>query len=60
MMLIRLYQPFLWRSLKAANADVRANATQIFFDAFPLVDSSQSKQECETNLQKQFDLIFVS
>lgn len=60
LMLIKLYQPFLWRSLHSANADVRANAAQLFFDSLPLVDVTRSKQECEESLQKQFDLIVVS
>jgi len=35
-MLTSLYEPILWRSIKAANADVRTNATALFFCAFPL------------------------
>ena len=58
-MFIKLYQPFLWRSLRVVNADVRANAAQIFFDAFPLVDGAKCKQECEKNLQDRFDRVVV-
>lgn len=35
-MLARLYEPIIWRSLKAANPCVRANATAVLADAFPL------------------------
>ncbi|XP_067949000.1 condensin-2 complex subunit G2-like [Watersipora subatra] len=56
-MLVNLYKPFLWRSLHAANADVRANAAELFLDAMPLVDTSKTKKECEESLQKQFDIM---
>ena len=58
--LVHLYQPILWRSLTAANHDVRANAAQIFFDAFPLIKPSESRQQMEDDLQMNFDLLFVS
>lgn len=37
-MLNRLYEPILWRSLSAANAEVRLQALLLWTDAFPLHD----------------------
>lgn len=56
-MLLRVYGPILWRSLRCANALVRAQATMLFFDAFPLQDSDASTVESDSVLQKQFDLL---
>ena len=39
----RLYGPILWRSLKAANAKVRANATYVLAEVFPLDQSSHTQ-----------------
>ncbi|NXX40593.1 CNDG2 protein, partial [Tricholaema leucomelas] len=57
-MLCRLYQPILWRALKARNSDVRSNAAFLFVDAFPLRDPSFSKNEMENEIQKQFEELF--
>ena len=54
-MLLRVYGPILWRSLKCANALVRVQATMIFFDSFPLQDETASAAEADVILQKQFD-----
>jgi condensin-2 complex subunit G2 len=35
-MLHRLYEPILWRHLKAANSAVRKNALNLMLDAFPI------------------------
>lgn len=35
-MLCRLYEPILFRSFSATNADVRRNALLLFLDAFPV------------------------
>lgn len=56
-MLLRVYGPILWRSLRCANALVRAQGTMLFFDAFPLQDSDASTVESDAVLQKQFDLL---
>ena len=56
-LLLRLYGPILFRSLRCANAVVRAQATMIFFDAFPLQDTDATTKEAEIILQKQFDLL---
>ncbi|XP_078339811.1 condensin-2 complex subunit G2-like isoform X1 [Crassostrea virginica] len=58
-MLLNLYEPFLWRSLKVANPEVRANATWVLVDAFPLLDPDFNTEEKDTLLQKQFDLLLM-
>ncbi|NXG41011.1 CNDG2 protein, partial [Psilopogon haemacephalus] len=57
-MLCRLYQPILWRALKARNSEVRSNAAFLFVDAFPLRDPSFNKKEMEDEIQKQFEELF--
>lgn len=54
-MFTRLYKPFLWRSLRVANAYVRANAAALLLDAFPLSEPDLDKEEADELLQKQFD-----
>ena len=39
-MLVRLYEPILFRALAASNAGVRRNALQLLLDAFPLLVSA--------------------
>lgn len=56
-MLLRVYGPILWRSLRSANPIVRSQAALIFFEAFPLQSpDTMSAAESEQLLQKQFDL----
>ena len=55
-MLLRVYGPIIWRSLRCANAIVRAQATIIFFDTFPLQNEEAGAAETDALLQKQFDL----
>ncbi|NWV00977.1 CNDG2 protein, partial [Upupa epops] len=57
-MLYRLYQPILWRSLKARNSEVRSNAAFLFVDAFPLRDPSFNNEEMDNEIQKQFEELF--
>jgi hypothetical protein len=38
-MLVRVYEPILFRALAAANPEVRKNALQVMLDVFPLVVS---------------------
>ncbi|NXC67005.1 CNDG2 protein, partial [Anhinga anhinga] len=57
-MLYRLYQPILWRSLKARNSAVRANAAFLFVDAFPVRDPSFNNEEMDNEIQKQFEELF--
>ena len=54
-LLLRIYGPILWRSLCCTNALVRAQATIIFFDAFPLQGNNNTANECDILLQKQFN-----
>ena len=53
--LTRLYQPILWRALKAANPLVRANACSLLASAFPLRNPAEGRQENEELMQQQFD-----
>ncbi|XP_077365081.1 condensin-2 complex subunit G2 isoform X2 [Festucalex cinctus] len=55
-MLSVLYKPILWKYLSVPNFEVRANATLLFTDAFPIVDPSQ---DIEIALQKQLDTLMV-
>ncbi|NXV27506.1 CNDG2 protein, partial [Rissa tridactyla] len=57
-MLYRLYQPILWRSLKARNSEVRSNAAFLFVDAFPVRDPSFNAEEMDNEIQKQFEELF--
>ncbi|NXR52412.1 CNDG2 protein, partial [Hippolais icterina] len=57
-MLYRLYQPILWRALKAINSEVRANAAFLFVDVFPLRDPSFTSEEMDSEIQKQFEELF--
>ncbi|XP_074938483.1 condensin-2 complex subunit G2 [Phalacrocorax aristotelis] len=57
-MLYRLYQPILWRALKARNSEVRANAAFLFVDAFPVHDPSFNTEEMDSEVQKQFEELF--
>lgn len=54
-----LYDPFLWRSLKAANGLVRMNATGLLSDAFPLTDSSLNQEERNNLLERQYQEIIT-
>ncbi|NWI96716.1 CNDG2 protein, partial [Pitta sordida] len=57
-MLYRLYQPILWRALKARNSEVRANAAFLFVDAFPVRDPSFNTEEMDNEIQRQFEELF--
>ncbi|XP_009070738.1 PREDICTED: condensin-2 complex subunit G2, partial [Acanthisitta chloris] len=57
-MLYRLYQPVLWRALKARNSEVRANAAFLFVDAFPICDPRFKAEEMDNEIQKQFEELF--
>ena len=56
-MLLRLYEPILWRSLKVANPHVRRNAATLFVEAFPLQDPTKPMVELDTLLQMQFEAL---
>lgn len=55
-MLLRLYGPLLWRSLKVTNHNVRENAARLLLDSFPLQDQELCNEELDQLLQKQFDI----
>ncbi|NXJ65941.1 CNDG2 protein, partial [Rostratula benghalensis] len=57
-MLYRLYQPILWRALKARNSEVRSNAAFLFVDAFPIRDPCFNTEEMDSEIQKQFEELF--
>ncbi|XP_078285579.1 condensin-2 complex subunit G2 [Rhinoraja longicauda] len=57
-MLHRLYQPILWRGLKASNSQVRANAAILFVEAFPIRDPALTSEDADVAIQKQFEEIF--
>ena len=52
-MMLKLVSPFLWRSLSAANPEVRKNATVLLSHCFPLQDPSMPVAEVDELLQKQ-------
>ena len=56
-MLLRLYEPILWRGLTAANPHVRRSAATLLVDAFPLHDPDGSLEAMDAVLQKQFDCL---
>ena len=58
-MLLRLYSPFLWHSLKVAHSHVRANAAFLLLDTFPLQDPDATREQTNDVLQKQFDAMMV-
>uniref|UniRef100_A0A4W6FIK5 Non-SMC condensin II complex, subunit G2 n=1 Tax=Lates calcarifer TaxID=8187 RepID=A0A4W6FIK5_LATCA len=54
-MLCNLYRPILWKALSASNFEVRANATLLFTDAFPVNDPDQNNENIDASIQKQLD-----
>lgn len=56
-MLLRLYEPILWRALTAANPHVRRSAATLLIDTFPLHDPDGSLEAMDVMLQKQFDCL---
>ncbi|KAM4533926.1 condensin-2 complex subunit G2 isoform 1-T2 [Odontesthes bonariensis] len=54
-MLYKLYRPILWKALNVPNFEVRANATLLFTEAFPVHDPDQNNENTDMNIQKQLD-----
>lgn len=54
-MLYTLYKPILWTALTVPNEVVRANATVLFTDAFPIHNPEDNTATIEENIQKQLD-----
>jgi condensin-2 complex subunit G2 len=52
-MLVRLYEPILWRALRAANPIVRRNAVGALANAFPLQTEGSGRGEADALLSKQ-------
>ncbi|XP_029001424.1 condensin-2 complex subunit G2 isoform X1 [Betta splendens] len=54
-MLHNLYRPILWKALCAPNFEVRANATLLFTEAFPVHDPDQNNKTMDEDIQRQLD-----
>ncbi|XP_063306874.1 condensin-2 complex subunit G2 [Pelobates fuscus] len=57
-MLCRLYQPILWRGIKAINSEVRANSAVLFVEVFPFRYPGLNHEDMDNEIQKQFDELF--
>nr|XP_019943442.1 PREDICTED: condensin-2 complex subunit G2 [Paralichthys olivaceus] len=58
-MLHDLYKPILWKALNAPNYEVRANATLLFTEAFPVHNPDQTNEHIDETIQKQLDTIMA-
>lgn len=56
-LLLKLYTPVIWRSLKCSNAMVRTQATALFCSVFPLRLNTQSPAEDDEILQNHFNVL---
>ncbi len=56
-MLVRLYEPILFRGLSAANPAVRRNALELLFEAFPLAVSTWEGHVAECMSQHPIDTL---
>eukprot|EP00887_Chlorella_sp_A99_P007770 scaffold20.g7770.t1 len=56
-LLLELYEPILFRRLKAANPEVRRNALAVFLDTFPLRDPEESNDATDARLGEQYALL---
>ncbi|KYQ88612.1 hypothetical protein DLAC_11353 [Tieghemostelium lacteum] len=56
-MLLRAYDPIIYRSLKVANPHVRCNSAKLFIDVFPLTDTDQPQSDIDILYQKQFTIL---
>ncbi|CAN6450246.1 unnamed protein product [Victoria cruziana] len=56
-LLFRLSEPILFRSLQAANSNVRQNALILLVELFPLEDPDATKEVKDSFLNRQFFLI---
>lgn len=54
-----LFAEFSLLRRQVANFEVRANATLLFTEAFPIHDPSHSSQAVEAAIQKQLDMAMV-
>ncbi|KAK5897746.1 hypothetical protein CgunFtcFv8_015223 [Champsocephalus gunnari] len=58
-MLSNLYKPILWTALSAPNFEVRANATLLFTEAFPVLDVETGNKSTDEAIQKQLDTVMA-
>uniref|UniRef100_H3CJY7 Non-SMC condensin II complex, subunit G2 n=1 Tax=Tetraodon nigroviridis TaxID=99883 RepID=H3CJY7_TETNG len=58
-MLSLLYKPILWKALSAPNFEVRANATLLFTEAFPVHDPDQNNESTDEAIQRQLDTVMT-
>jgi hypothetical protein len=49
-MMLRLWEPILWRHLRVANHHVRSNAARFFLAAFPI---ENNREEIQIRAEKQ-------
>ncbi|XP_060188626.1 uncharacterized protein LOC132617602 isoform X2 [Lycium barbarum] len=56
-LIFRLAEPVIFRSLQAANSNVRQNSLHLLLDLFPLEDPDATKEAKDTLLDKQFFLL---
>ncbi|OII73749.1 HEAT repeat-containing protein [Cryptosporidium ubiquitum] len=56
-LLLRLYDPIIWRYLSVANWKVRLNTTALLAMLFPLIDPSLSTGVYNSELDNQFSII---
>lgn len=56
-LLVRLYDPIIWRYLSVANWKVRLNTTALLAILFPLIDPSLSTREYNYELDHQFSIL---
>ncbi|XP_078178068.1 ARM repeat superfamily protein isoform X2 [Carex rostrata] len=52
-LLCRLVEPVLFRSLQAANSEVRLNTLHLLLDIFPVLDPDSTREEKDNLLEKQ-------
>ncbi|XP_034428998.1 condensin-2 complex subunit G2 isoform X1 [Hippoglossus hippoglossus] len=58
-MLHNLYKPILWKALNAPNFEVRANATLLFTEAFPVHNPDRTHEHIDDTIQRQLDTIMA-
>ncbi|KAH8583613.1 phosphatase regulator like HEAT repeats containing that folds into a alpha-alpha superhelix [Cryptosporidium sp. chipmunk genotype I] len=56
-LLLRLYDPIIWRYLSVANWKVRLNTTALLAILFPLIDPSLSSGDYNLELDNQFSIL---
>lgn len=54
-----VFNVFLLHFPQAPNFEVRANATLLFTEAFPIHDPDQTNKDIDETIQKQLDTVMV-